>query len=162
MKEADDGKMWQATIEVLVGLFIALGLAALVLLAAQVSGIGETVSAEGFQVTARFSNVGQLRPKAPVKMAGVTVGSVRKIELDQNDFSALVLMSIAPGYDQLPLDTAAQIYTSGLLGEQYVSLKPGGEDDFLQEGDEIIITSDAVVLEDVVSKFLYSRAAGDE
>jgi len=148
-------------IEIIVGLFVAVGIGALVLLSLQVSGISEGDIKDGYRVNARFINIGQLKARVPVKVGGVTVGKVEGVNIDPQTYEVVVTMVIQPDI-RLPEDTGAGIYTSGLLGEQYLALSPGGEESFLQDGDEITITSDAVVLEDVISRFLYSQASGDE
>lgn len=145
-------------VEIVVGVFIAIGLGALVVLSMQVSGINELRDDEGYRLTARFSNIGQLRAKAPIRLGGAVIGKVTNIGIDPDSYEIVVGMNISPDY-RLPLDTSAGIYTSGLLGEQYVALTPGGEEDYLQPGETITITSDAVVLEDVISRFLYNQAA---
>ncbi len=150
-------------VEIVVGVFVAIGLGALVLLSLQAGGIGRSSISGGYRINANFSNVGQLKPQAPVKLAGVSVGKVESIYVDTDKYEAIVVMIISPKYaDHIPLDTGAGIYTSGLLGEQYILLSAGGDDSFLQDGDQIIITSDAVVLEDIIGQFLYSKAAGDD
>ncbi len=148
-------------LEIVVGVFVALGLGALILLSLQVSGFGSE-GIDGYQLSARFSNVGQLKPRAPVRMAGVKVGLVRDVTVDAATLEALVTMEIDHRFSQIPIDSSAGIYTSGLLGEQYVALQPGGEDSYLQDGSKLEFTSSAVVLEEVISKFLFSRAAGDD
>ncbi len=140
--------------EILVGVFVALGLAALFLLAMQVSNLSEFRETEkGYRLIARFQNVGTLKIRAPVKIAGVVVGRVADIRLDNDRYEAVVELRIDPRY-QLPDDTIASIYTSGLLGEQYVALEPGGSPDYLKDGDTIEISQSALVLEELIGKFL--------
>lgn len=140
------------TAEVAVGLFLALGLAALLFLAVQVSGLAGWGTGEGYRVSARFENIGGLKVRAPVAMAGVRIGRVSAVELDTNTFQALVTMTLQPQY-QLPLDTSASILTAGLLGEQYIGLQAGAEEDALADGDVIEITQSALVLERLVGQF---------
>ena len=148
-------------LELIVGVFVALGLGALLLLSLQVSGFGSE-GVDGYRLSARFSNVGQLKPRAPVRMAGVKVGLVQNVTVDASTLQALITMEIDHRFSQIPIDSSAGIYTSGLLGEQYVALQPGGDDIYLQDGDELEFTSSAVVLEEVIGKFLFSKAAGDD
>lgn len=150
-------------IETIVGLFVLLGLGALLVLALQVSNLNSLgiLGKTGYQIEAKFENVGGLKVRAPVKMGGVTVGRVSGIGYDDTSYEAVATMTIGQQYSKIPLDTAANIYTAGLLGEQYVSLDPGGEEDFLKEGDEITLTQSAVVLEQVIGQLLFSKAAGE-
>ncbi len=99
---------------------------------------------------------------APVKMAGVQIGRVAEIGFDNKTFQAVAVMKIDRKFNAIPKDTAAKIYTAGLLGEQYIALEPGGDEESLKDGDSIVLTSNAVVLEQVISQFLYSKAAGDD
>jgi phospholipid/cholesterol/gamma-HCH transport system substrate-binding protein len=142
------------TVELGTGLFVLLGLSALLFLTTQTSNLGSYFGAGGYNVTARFTNVGGLAIRAPVTMAGVTIGRVEAIEFDSQQFKAVVTLSIAPSYDQIPEDSDASILTSGLLGGQYIGLNPGGSPDLLREGSEIEITQSAMVLEDLVGRFL--------
>lgn len=142
-------------IEIWVGLFVALGLAALFLLAMEVSNLSEFHSQDkGYRLFAKFQNIGTLKVRSPVKVAGVKIGRVSAIRLDQDNFEAVVEMNIQPEYDKLPDDTIASIYTAGLLGEQYIALEVGGSPDLLKEGDEIEITQSALVLEELIGRFL--------
>ena len=152
--------MASRSVEIVVGLFVALGLAALFVLAMQVSNLSALQRGEGYEVTAYFSNVGGLKVRSPVNASGVTVGRVVDIEYDQRTFNARVTMEIEQRYDQFPMDTSASIYTSGLLGEQYVSLSPGAEEETLGDGDPIRQTQSAVVLEELIGQFLYEQAQG--
>jgi len=141
-------------VEIWVGVFVALGLAALFLLAMQVSNLREFQEAgKGYRLFAKFQNVGTLKVRAPVKIAGVLIGRVANIYLDRDRYEAIVELRIDPKY-QLPDDTIASIYTSGLLGEQYVALEPGGSPEVLKDGDTIEITQSALVLEELIGKFL--------
>ncbi|MFU8836957.1 MAG: outer membrane lipid asymmetry maintenance protein MlaD [Thiohalomonadaceae bacterium] len=149
-------------IEIAVGAFVAAGMAALFLLAMQVSNLSVVGGDEGYQVSARFDNISGLKVRAPVTVAGVRVGRVTAVEFDPNTYQALVTMRIHPRYNQLPLDTSASIFTSGLIGEQYVSLEPGGDMDYLTEGSELILTQSALVLEQLIGQFLFSMGSGDK
>ncbi len=148
------------SIEMAVGAFVAAGLAALFVLAMQVSNITAFQRTEGYTVVGYFQNVGGLRERAPVRLSGVQIGRVSAIRLDQQRLEARVEVTIDAAYDDLPSDTAASIRTSGLLGEQYVSLEPGGMPDALGQGDEFMLTQSALVLEDIVGQFLYEQSGG--
>jgi len=144
--------------EVLVGAFMAAGLVALFFLAMQVSNLGTVNSGDSYPVTARFDNIGGLKAKAPVTLAGVEVGRVLKIYYDAEDFRAVAVLGIYAEYDKIPDDTFAKILTAGLLGEQYVGLDPGGSEDVLKAGSEIAVTQSALVLEEVIGQFIYGKA----
>jgi phospholipid/cholesterol/gamma-HCH transport system substrate-binding protein len=147
--------------EIWVGVFVAISLVALFFVAMQVSNLAELRTAQGsYLVTARFENIGGLKPRAPVSMAGVTVGRVSHIGFDNRTYEAIVEMRIDPAYDTLPADTSASILTAGLLGEQYIGLSPGGADEYLKDGDEVELTQSAIILEQVISRFLFSKAEG--
>ena len=151
--------MTSRSVEVGVGVFVALGLAALLMLAMKVSNLASLASGNGYSVRAHFENVGGLKIRSPVSMSGVRVGRVAAIEFDSERYDAVVTMEIEPQYDRIPRDTSASIFTAGLLGEQYISLDPGGDEEFLQAGDELRLTQSALVLEQVIGQFLYSKAA---
>lgn len=147
------------TIEIWVGLFVALGLAALFVVAMQVSNLAELQTAkDSYVLTARFENIGGLKVRAPVSVAGVRVGRVSQIRFDNKNYQAVVEMRIDPAYNTLPDDTSASIFTAGLLGEQYIGLSPGGSEDYLKDGDQIELTQSAVILEQVISRFLFNKA----
>ncbi len=145
-------------LEISVGAFMAVGLVALFFLAMQVSNLSAMTSNEGYLVSARFDNIGGLKVRSAVSMAGVRIGRVTDIHYDQSNFEAVVTMRIAPEYDQIPEDTIAKIYTSGLLGEQYVGFDPGGSLEVLAEGSELSMTQPALVLEEIIGQFLFSKA----
>ncbi|MCU7936089.1 MAG: outer membrane lipid asymmetry maintenance protein MlaD [Candidatus Thiodiazotropha sp. (ex Dulcina madagascariensis)] len=145
-------------LEITVGAFMAAGLVALFFLAMQVSNLASITAGEGYEVTARFDNIGGLKVRSPVSMAGVRIGRVVGIGYDQSSFEAVVTLSIDPAYNQIPDDSIAKIYTSGLLGEQYVGLDPGGSLKSLEQGSEVMLTQSALVLEEIVGQFLFSRA----
>lgn len=151
------------TVEIWVGLFIAAGMAALFMLAMQVSNLTVINDDEGYSVTARFENISGLKVRSPVTVAGVRVGRVTDIGFDPKTFQAVVTLNISSQYDQLPLDTSAAIYTSGLLGEQYVGLEPGGDFESLKDGDEVMLTQSAIILEQMIGQLLFSQGSkGDE
>lgn len=145
-------------IEIAVGVFMVLGFVALFFLAMQVSNLGNLNTGDNYVVTARFDNIGGLKPKAPVTMAGVEIGRVQSIRYDKNDFRAVAELSIYAQYDEIPEDTFAKILTAGLLGEQYVGLDPGGSLNNLTNGSEIALTQSALVLEEVIGQFIFSKA----
>lgn len=150
------------TVEIWVGLFIAAGMAALFMLAMQVSNLTVVNTDEGYDVTARFENISGLKVRAAVTMAGVRIGRVTEIGFDPRTFEAVVTMHISNQYDQLPSDTSASIFTAGLLGEQYVGLEPGGEMEVLKDGSEIMLTQSALILEQLIGQFLFSKASEGE
>lgn len=145
------------TIEILVGLFVAGAMAALFMLAMQVSNLTSYGNDEGYELVAKFDNVGGLKLRSPVNAGGVRVGKVANISYDNARYEAVVTMKIEQQY-HFPTDTAASILTAGLLGEQYIGLVPGAEEDYLQAGDIIELTQPALVLEQVIGQFLYSKA----
>ena len=149
--------MERTTMDLWVGIFVVAGAAALVMLAMKVGNLGTYNVSESYEVHAYFSNIGGLKPKASIKSAGVLVGRVTEITLDTNRYEARVVMSLDKRY-QFPKDTFANILTSGLLGEQYIGLIPGGDDEMLRSGEQLKMTQSAVVLEDLIGKFLYSKA----
>lgn len=153
--------MQSKSIEVWVGVFILIGLAALTMLAVQVSnaGIG---SGDTFRIQANFSNIGGLNEKAPVMIGGVRVGRVGAIAIDKESYNAVVSLDIDAHYDNLPIDTSASILTAGLLGAQFVGLSPGAEDLFLEAGDELEITQSAIQLESLISRFLFSDGTSED
>lgn len=146
------------TMEIAVGLFVAAGLAALFMLAMKVSNLANYTGDDGYMVSARFDNIGGLKVRSPVSASGVRVGQVVGIEYDSEGYEARVSMSIDPQYDRFPIDTAASVLTSGLLGEQFIGLLPGAEEEYLKDGSEIELTQSALVLEQIVGQFLYSKA----
>ena len=147
--------------EVWVGVFVAAGFAALFGLAMQVSNIPVFQTTEGYQVHMRFDNIGGLRVRAPVTMAGVRIGRVSDIRLDPESYEARVTVTVESQYDRIPEDSDARIYTSGLLGEQYVAINPGGGVEwYLADGDELYHTQGALVLERLIGRFLTSM--GDD
>jgi len=148
----------QHSIEIIVGAFVAAGLVALFFLAMKVSNLSTATVEGGYRLTARFANVGSLKPRAPVTMAGVRIGRVEKIRFDKSTYEAVVTLAIDPKVTTIPVDTFANIFTAGLLGEQYVGLEPGGSQDYLKDGGEITQTQSALVLEQMIGQFLFSKA----
>lgn len=149
------------SVELATGVFIVLGLLSLVFLVTQTTNIESYSNGDVYEVTARFSDIGSLKERAPVAMAGVTIGRVRGISFDPERLDAVVTIAINSRYDQLPSDSSASILTAGLLGEKYVGLEPGGDPEFLRDGDEILFTQSAIVLENLVSKYLFDTASGE-
>ena len=149
-------------VELASGIFLFLGIAALVWLAARATDYGQDIGKDTYTVTARFTNVGDLRDRAPVKIGGVTVGMVEFIALDPVSFEAVVSMSLSTRFDEIPSDTGASILTSGVLGDRYIGLEPGGAPDMLQDGDELFITQSALVLEQVIGKYLFNAGSSEE
>jgi phospholipid/cholesterol/gamma-HCH transport system substrate-binding protein len=141
-----------------VGIFVVAGIGALFVLALQVSNASSFNTAQSYRVIAEFDNIGGLRARAPVKSAGVLVGRVEEIGFDNQKFVARVVLRVDQRYE-FPKDTAASILTSGLLGEQYIGLDGGGDDQMLKDGDVMRLTQSAVVLEKLIGQFLYGRAA---
>ena len=144
--------------ETLVGVFILAGLAALVWLTLFVGNWAALTGGAGYRVTAKFENIGGLTVKSPVTLAGVTIGRVSSISSDREDYSAIVTLSIDQNYNNLPVDSSVAILTAGLLGAQYIGVVPGGEVDYLKEGDSIDITQSALVLEQLIGELLFSKA----
>jgi len=147
-----------STQDTLVGLFVASGIVGLFFLALQVSNLSSFVEEDSYTITARFENSGGLKIKSPVSAAGVKIGKVSAINFDSKTYESVVQMSIYSNYNTLPDDTTASIFTSGLLGEQYVNLEPGGSDEFLQNGGKIDITQSAIILEKAIGQFLFKSA----
>ncbi len=150
--------MKKTHLDFLVGLFVAIGLVALLFLSLKVGKLSSASFRSGYPLVLQFDNIGGLKPRAPVKSAGVVVGRVASIDFDNQTYQAQVTLRIDKPYT-FPEDTSAKILTSGLLGEQYIGLTPGAEDKMLQPGDKILMAQSAVVLEDLISQFLYNKAA---
>jgi phospholipid/cholesterol/gamma-HCH transport system substrate-binding protein len=148
--------------ELLVGCFIVLGLAAFVYLAVQVSGLGFSSKKDTYQVVARFDDIGGLSDRAKVTIAGVTVGSVDSITYDKNLYMAKVTMNIESDVHNIPDDSSIAILTSGLLGEKYLGISIGADDKMLKNGDEIHDTQSALVLENLISQFLFNKTSGSD
>ena len=150
--------MQRSTLDLWVGLFVMAGIGALLVLAMKVGNVSGVGGGETYALSANFDNIGGLKPRAPVKSAGVVVGRVTGISFDNEKFNARVTLNIEKTY-KFPKDTSASILTSGLLGEQYIGLEGGGDSVNLNAGDKINQTQSAVVLEKLIGQFLYSKAA---
>jgi phospholipid/cholesterol/gamma-HCH transport system substrate-binding protein len=150
--------MNRSTIDLWVGVFVVLGFAGLLFLAMKVGNLASFSTDETYQVQARFANIGGLKVRAPIKSAGVVVGRIADIRFDNESYEAIVLMNLGATY-QFPRDTTAKILTSGILGEQYVGLEAGGDGVMLKHGDRLRLTQSAVVLENLISQFLFNKAA---
>ncbi|MDB5762795.1 MAG: mlaD [Herminiimonas sp.] len=150
--------MQRKSLDLWVGVFVLLGAAALLFLAMKAGNMSSLSFEQTYPVIARFDNIGGLKPRAPVKSAGVVVGRVEDIRFDDKSFQAMVTLQVQ-GHYKFPKDTSAKILTSGLLGEQYIGLEPGGDTNNLVAGDKIKMTQSAIVLENLISQFLFSKAA---
>lgn len=153
--------MERAKLDIWVGIFVILGIAAMFGLATKVGNLTSNSIKETYQVFANFENIGGLKPRAAVKAAGVVVGRVDSIVFDTEAYHAVVKIKVDTRYI-FPKDTFANIYTAGLLGEQYIGLEAGGDLENLEDGDLITQTQDAVVLEKLISQFLYNTAAEED
>ena len=147
-------------LEVGTGFFVLLGFAALAFLTTQLpsSGLKLGGSKSGYHVLAKFDNIGDLKPGAPVSMAGVNIGEVEAIKFDPKDYKAAVTLRISNTYNQIPDDSDASIQTQGLLGGKYIGIGPGGSDMFLKDGSTVPFTQSAIVLETLVNKFFANFA----
>ena len=150
--------MNRSMIDLWVGIFVAVGFAALLFLALKVGNLATFSTGETYAVQAKFANIGGLKVRGPVKSAGVVVGRVADIRFDNESYEAIVSMTLDVDY-QFPRDTTAKILTSGILGEQYVGLEAGGDGVMLKQGDRVRLTQSAVVLENLISQFLFNKAA---
>jgi phospholipid/cholesterol/gamma-HCH transport system substrate-binding protein len=150
--------MSRSVLDLWVGIFVAIGMAALLFLALKVGNLSSTHMSESYVLQAKFDNIGGLKVRGPVKSAGVVVGRIADINFDGKTYEAVVTMNIDGRY-HFPKDTFASIYTSGLLGEQYIGLDVGGDEQMLKPGDTIAKTQSAVVLEKLISQLLFSKAS---
>jgi phospholipid/cholesterol/gamma-HCH transport system substrate-binding protein len=150
--------MQRKSLDLWVGLFVLIGAAALLFLALKAGNMSSLSFAATYPVITKFDNIGGLKPRAPVKSAGVVVGRVGEIRFDDKTYQAVVTLNLESGY-KFPKDTSAKILTSGLLGEQYIGLEAGGDTNNLVAGDRIKMTQSAVVLESLIGQFLYNKAA---
>jgi phospholipid/cholesterol/gamma-HCH transport system substrate-binding protein len=150
--------MTRKELDLWVGLFAVAGIGAMLFLSLKVANLASFTNADSYQIKAKFDNIGGLKVRAAVKSAGVVVGRVGEIRFDNESFEAVVTLNLDSRY-QFPKDSSAKILTSGLLGEQYIGLSPGGDSANLKSGDSLKITQSAVVLENLISQFLYSKAA---
>ncbi|MDM8557652.1 outer membrane lipid asymmetry maintenance protein MlaD [Candidatus Parabeggiatoa sp. HSG14] len=151
------------TIEIWVGIFVALGFAALFVLAMKVSHLGDIFSDNGYAIKAQFENIGGLKVKSPVKMSGVRIGRVTDIHFDDTLYQAVITMHVGSQFDKIPTDSSVSIFTAGLLGEQYIGLEAGGEEEYLENGDLLDpgLTQSAVILEQLISEFLFNTVSGN-
>ncbi len=154
--------MTSRKVEILVGLFVAAATAAFFMLAMSVSNLSSYGNGESYQLTASFDNIGGLKVRSPVAAGGVTIGRVSDIQYNSETYEAIVVMSIEEKYNKFPIDTSASIFTSGLLGEQFIGFEPGAEEEYLKQGDKIDLTQSALVLEQIIGQFLYSKADEDK
>jgi phospholipid/cholesterol/gamma-HCH transport system substrate-binding protein len=149
-------------VELGTGLFVFMGILALFFLTTRVTSFDSYSGEGGYELTARFDQVGTLKTRSPVSISGVQIGRVTAIEFDVDRLEAVVTMRIASRYDRIPNDSDASILTSGILGGQYIGLQPGGAEEVFKDGDEIAFTQSAVVLEQLISKYLFGQAGGGE
>jgi phospholipid/cholesterol/gamma-HCH transport system substrate-binding protein len=149
-------------VELGTGLFVFMGILALFFLTTRVTTFDAYAGDQGYELQARFDQIGTLKVRAPVSISGVQIGRVTGIEFDTERLEAVVTMRIGAQYDQIPNDSDASILTAGILGGQYIGLQPGGAEEYFADGDEILFTQSAVVLEQLISKYLFSQAGGDE
>jgi phospholipid/cholesterol/gamma-HCH transport system substrate-binding protein len=149
------------SLEIGTGLFVLLGFAALAFLTTQLPGTSMKLGGAtgGYTVTAKFDNIGDLKPGSPVTMAGVRIGRVESIRFDPKDFKAAVVLRIDDQYREIPDDSDASIQTAGLLGGKYIGIGPGGSETFLAQGGQIEFTQSAIVLESLVNKFFANMAS---
>ena len=150
--------MQKRSIDLMVGLFVLLGFLALVFLTLKAANLGAFTGGATYSLVANFDNIGGLKPRAPVKSAGVVVGRVGAISFDQKRFQAEVVLDMDQRY-HFPKDSSVKILTAGLLGEQYLGIEPGGDTEDLANGDRVSMTQSAVVLENLIGQFLYGKAA---
>jgi len=150
------------SIEVGTGFFVLLGMGALFFLTTQTTGGDDFTAEETFTVEARFENIGSLRNRAPVAMSGVTIGRVTNVRFDPVTLEAVVEFVIDSQFDQIPDDSDASILTSGILGSQYIGLQAGGSETYLEDGSEVLFTQSAIVLENLIGKFLVNAGSKDE
>jgi phospholipid/cholesterol/gamma-HCH transport system substrate-binding protein len=149
------------TIEISTGLFVLLGFAALFFLVTQITNRELSINGSGYEVEARFENIGSLKPGAAVSMAGVTVGRVDSVTFDQDIYKAVVRMQINSAYNRIPADSDASIMTAGLLGGQYVGITAGGSTEFLKNGSRIELVQDALVLENLINQLVATMSSRD-
>jgi len=149
-------------IDVSTGLFVLLGFAAILFLVTQITNREFSLRSESYRLQAQFENVGGLKAGAPVSMAGVTIGRVESIGYDMSLFKAVATLRIDARYDQIPNDSDASILTAGLLGGQYIGITPGGSDESFKDGDRVEFVQDAIVLENLISKYLFSQAGNKD
>lgn len=151
----------QLKVEIWVGAFVLMTLLSLVVIAFQVSNFSTWKEKPSYQVSALFNNIGGLKVRAPVKISGVVVGRVVGISVDPRTYQARVSMTVFKEFDDLPIDTSGAILTSGLLGDQYIGLMPGADEEYLKDGDQLDLTQSALVLEDLIGQFLVKFSEGE-
>lgn len=151
----------QRVAEISVGIFMILGILALIFLAFKVSGLTSYSYANSFSINAPFQNIGDLKVRAPVTIAGVKIGEITDIVLDEQTYQAVVKMRIDNG-TEIPVDSTANIYTAGLIGSNYISITPGFSNVFLKEGDVLQRTNQAMILQDIIGQLLYSFKGGSD
>jgi len=145
------------SLETLVGLFVVIGIGALLFLGLNVSNLASYSDTDGYTITARFENSGGLKVRSPVSVAGVRIGRVTAIDFDNTSYESVVQMKIGAQYNTLPDDTSASIFTAGLLGEQYIGLQTGASEEYLTQNSELELTQSAIVLEEIIGQFLFSE-----
>jgi phospholipid/cholesterol/gamma-HCH transport system substrate-binding protein len=150
--------MTRKELDLWVGIFAVIGIGAMLFLSLKVANLASFSSADTYQINAKFENIGGLKVRAAVKSAGVVVGRVADIRFDNESFEAVVAINIDSRF-QFPKDSSAKILTSGLLGEQYIGLTPGGDSVNMKNGDALKLTQSAIVLENLIGQFLYNKAA---
>ena len=154
--------MRMRTVEISVGAFMLAGMLALVAMAVKVSGLSVKSGNETYQLVAYFDNTGSLKPRSKISMAGVTIGKVKAVVLDKQTYMAKVVMDIDSKVDNIPVDSTAAIVTAGLLGEQFISISVGGEETYLHSGDRFEDTQSALILEELIGKFLLGSVGNDK
>lgn len=154
--------MRQRGIEIIVGLLMLAGIIAFIVLAFKVSGFTTFTDAETYKITAEFTNVGDLKVRAPVTVAGVNIGQVTKIKLDPQTYKAVVVMKILNTHKNIPTDSTANIFTAGLLGANYISITPGFENEFLKDNGVIENTNQALILQNLIGQLMYSLQNKDK
>jgi len=150
------------SLEFSAGLFLLLGIVGMILLATQSTNYSSIVRGPTYHLTARFSNAGDLKLRAPVTVGGVTVGAVDSISLDPESFEAVVGMRISRRYDAITDDSTASVLTSGILGDQYIGIDPGGSPEVLKDGDEFLVTQSAIVLEQLIGKYMFNSDSSED
>lgn len=150
------------TLEIGVGAFMLVGALALVMMAIQVSGLSPKSTGSTYELLAYFNNAGALKTRAKIAMAGVTIGQVKAVELDKETYTAMVVMAIDQKVDNIPIDSTASIVTAGLLGEQYISVSIGGDEAYLRDGERFEDTQSALILEELIGKFLLGAVGKSE
>ncbi|MEA3405170.1 MAG: outer membrane lipid asymmetry maintenance protein MlaD [Pseudomonadota bacterium] len=151
----------QLKVEIWVGAFVLMTLVSLAVIALQVSNFNSWKDKSSYEVTALFDNIGGLKVRAPVKISGVVIGRVTAIEVDQQTYQARVTMNVFSEFNELPIDTSGSILTSGLLGDQYIGLEVGADEEMLANGDQLDLTQSALVLEELIGQFLVKFSEGE-